>query len=327
MRRLLFATLIFLFAAALALPALIGRVFSSADPLPSNGDGPDQLPISVYFPSTRQVQKLPLGQYLRGVVAAEMPAEFETEALRAQFIVARTYAVRRMKLFGRSDSGGCPLNPAADVCADSASSQAYMDLAELEQKLGPVAAGAHWKRLSQAQVETAGLVLTYQGTLIDPLYHSVSGRVTESAEAYFGKALPYLRSVEDRWGAYAPRLRETRSFTPEEISKALSAGGRRVPASTAIKILDRTDAGRVRTVSIAGVQVSGREFRERLQLRSTDFSVAAVSGKVTVQTQGYGHGVGMSQYGANGMARAGKSYDLILAHYYPKTRISRMFDN
>lgn len=327
MRRLVFVTLVFLFVAALALPALIGRVFSKGDPPRSESDGPDQMPISVYFPADRQIRKLPLGEYLRGVVAAEMPAEFETEALRAQFIVARTYAVRRMRLFGRPENGGCPLNPAADVCADSASSQAYMDLVELERKLGPVAAGAYWKRLSQAQVETAGLVLTHRGELIDPLYHSVSGRVTEDAKAYFGKALPYLRSVDDRWGAYAPRLKETRSFTPDEISKALSTGGRRVPSSTEVEIVDRTETGRVHTVSIAGVQVSGREFRERLQLRSTDFSVTAVGGKVVVQTQGYGHGVGMSQYGANGMARAGKSYEMILAHYYPETRISRMFGN
>lgn len=328
MRRLMLSTACLLVLSLIVLPTLVGRLFgrSAESVSPAAPDGPDGLLVRVYFPEAREIKEIPLGEYLKSVVAGEMPSEFETEALKAQMVAARTYTVRRMQRFNGQGNGGCKLNPNADVCADSRTSQAFMTLAQLEEKIGRVAATAYWKRLGQAQAATAGLVLTYRGDLIDPLYHAVSGKLTEDSADYFGTALPYLRPADDKWGAYSPKLHETRQFTTETLAKLLSSTSKTVPATTSVKVSARTASGRVKTVSVGGVSFTGREFRERLGLRSSDFTVATEDGKVVVRTTGDGHGVGMSQYGANGMAMAGKSFTEILQHYYSGVRLVRMFE-
>ncbi|MFS8639571.1 MAG: SpoIID/LytB domain-containing protein, partial [Symbiobacteriaceae bacterium] len=190
MLRLLLAAALMTAALTLALPVGIGAGvrLPGADPLPvpvlaqwgpaaeaplPEPGGADSLDVRVYFPDRDEIAVMPLGEYLKGVVAAEMPPDFEMEALKAQFVVARTYTVRRMPQFG--GKGGCPLRPEADVCADYRTGQAYMSREELEAKYGPLVAASYWRRLSQAQAETEGEVLTYQGELIDALYHAVSG--------------------------------------------------------------------------------------------------------------------------------------------------------
>ncbi len=335
MRRYLATTLLLLVVALVALPTALGRMAGKAAP-PTAHDPSDTLTVKIYFPQTQTVQAMALGEYLKGVVAAEMPPEFEMEALKSQLVVARTYTVRRMQQFVGPGKGGCPLNAAADVCADPATGQAYISRADLTKRLGTFAAMSLWKRLNQAEAETAGLVLTYRGELIDPLYHSVSGTVTEDAAEYFGQSLPYLKPVDDHWGADAPKLRETRTFNPEALASAFRQNGPGVvvPAAAAkgqsaaqapVQIVSRTATGRVKSVKVGANTVSGREFRERLGLRSTDFTVTMRGGQVLISTHGYGHGVGMSQYGANGMARAGKGFRDILTHYYTGVSVGRIF--
>lgn len=333
MPRFLTITLFLLAAVMLGLPALIGSVGGkpSAQPV---ADGADIIPVKVFFPATKQIESIPLGEYLKSVVAGEMPPEFEMEALKAQFVVARTYTVRRMKQFG--GSGGCPHHPEADVCADFNTSQAFMTLDELTQKHGKLTGQGFWRRLSQAQAETAGQVLTYQGELIDALYHAVSGRKTENSADYFTAAHPYLVSVDDQWGTHSPRLVTQKRFAPDEFARALAPQGRQPPtlAVTAaartgrspVQVTERTAAGRVKRVRVGDLTLTGREFRERLGLRSTDFRVFLEGGELVVETHGDGHGVGMSQYGADGMARVGKSYQEILAHYYKGVTLSRLFE-
>lgn len=333
MQRLLTISLLLLAIVMLALPAAIGSLGQkpAAPPAP---DGADSLPVKVFFPQTDQLESIPLGEYLKRVVAGEMPPEFEMEALKAQFVVARTYTVRRMKQFG--GKGGCSLHPEADVCADHTTSQAFMTLDELIKKHGKLTANSFWRRLSQAQAETAGQVLTYNGELIDALYHAVSGRATENAADYFTTAHPYLVSVDDRWGAHSPTLIAQRRFTPEEFARALGTGGKSptlaVTAATKsgrspVEITARTASGRVKTVRVGDISLTGREFRERLGIRSTDFRVFTQGGELVVETYGNGHGIGMSQYGADGMARAGKSYEEILIHYYKGAIMSRLFES
>lgn len=350
MLRLLLAAALMTAALTLALPVGIGAGvrLPEADPLPvpvlaqwgpaaeaplPEPGGADSLDVRVYFPDRDEIAVMPLGEYLKGVVAAEMPPDFEMEALKAQFVVARTYTVRRMPQFG--GKGGCPLRPEADVCADYRTGQAYMSREELEAKYGPLVAASYWRRLSQAQAETEGEVLTYQGELIDALYHAVSGRMTESAGDYFAADLPYLVPVDDTWGADAPRLVEERRFTPEAFARALGleSGGplAAVQASARagqppVQVTARTAGGRVKTVAIGDLTLTGREVRERLGLRSTDFQVYWEGGEIVVETFGDGHGVGMSQYGAQGMARAGKTYREILTHYYTGVELSRLFE-
>ncbi|HEY8347512.1 MAG TPA: stage II sporulation protein D [Symbiobacteriaceae bacterium] len=334
MRRFGLVALVYLVMALVGVPILLTRL-AAAPPPAESVDGTDLLPIQVYFPDTQEIRSLPLGEYLKGVVAAEMPPEFETEALKAQFIVARTYAVRRMQQFNGPGRGGCPLNPAADVCADPATGQAYMSLEELSAKIGERKAWAYWRRLSRVQAETEGLVIRYQGELIDPLYHAVSGTKTAAADEYYTQSLPYLQSVDDHWGADAPSLVVMESFTPEELAERLSVEGTTIPAAVVtaaaeagkvpVEILERTPSQRVRRVKVGDVVLSGREFRERLNLRSTNFNVSLQDGKIVIETTGYGHGVGMSQYGANGMAKAGKGYQEILNHYYQGITLDRLF--
>lgn len=347
MPRLLLVTLLTVAVVVLALPAAIGSIgypvfrgsaapsgLTEASVSGPVADGADSIPVRVYFPATDTVTEMPLGEYLKGVVAAEMPPDFEMEALKAQFVVARSYVVRRMRQFG--GTGGCPPSPEADICADHTVSQAYMTLDQLAARSGRLAAERFWQRLSQAQEETAGEVLTYHGELIEALYHAVSGRATENAEEYFSTSAPYLVSVDDRWGADAPALVTQTRFDPDEFAAKLEQNGTApvlaVAAATRagrspVEVLQRTSTGRVKLVRIGDVELSGREFRERLGLRSTDFRVFLEEGQIVVETVGSGHGVGMSQWGANGMARAGKGYVEILQHYYPGVRLSRLFES
>lgn len=337
MRRFLVGTVSALVVALVVLPTALGRMSARrsdappAAPAPAQIDSGDSKPVRVYFPATREIREIPLGEYIKGVVAAEMPGAFEMEALKAQFVVARTFTVRRMQAFQGPDKIGCPLNPKADVCADVNSGQAYLSLDDAKKKFGYFAATNLWQRLDKAASETAGQVLVYRGELIEALYHSVSGRMTEDAGEYFGQSLPYLKPVDDHWGASAPRLVESRQFKPEELARLLSVGGKAVPALATggsrapVQVASKTPAGRVKTVRVAGVTFTGKEFRERLGLRSTDFTVAVQNGSVTITTRGYGHGLGMSQYGANGMAKDGKTYQQILIHYYSGARLSHIF--
>jgi stage II sporulation protein D len=341
MRRFLTGGVVVLVVVLLALPAAMGLVARPAPaPLPpkvvaGSAPGPE-LKIRVYFPDTKQVQELPLDEYLVGVVAAEMPPEFHDEALKAQFVVARTYAVRRMRQF--QGKGGCPLSPDADVCADPKTSQAYVTKEAYAKAHGASAAEQLWQRLTQLGQQTAEQVLRYHGEFIDPLYHAISGTVTEDSGSYFPQSLPYLKSVNDHWASIAPPevMNATERRTPETLAEALSRVGKQVavPAlAGAVKsgqepvvIVDRTPTGRVKTVKVLGVTLSGRDFRDALGLKSTNFTVSLDKGSLVIRTTGNGHGVGMSQWGANGMAEAGKSYKEILTYYYTGVDVSQIYD-
>jgi stage II sporulation protein D len=311
----------------------------------SSGDPSDDWPVTVYFPQTKTVQTLPLGEYLVGVVAAEVPLTFAEEAVKAQFVAARTYTLRRMARFRPAGQAGCPLHPAADLCADSRTSQAYKTKAELVEQEGAPAGAAWWARLETARQETAGLVLRYAGELIEPLYHSVSGRLTEDVADVFGTDLPYLKPVDDHWGQGAPSqlLHDEVHFTLDQLAAKLDGA---VPATTSgpggyrctpdgkvealagpsspVRILACTGSGRVKTVQAAGATLTARAFRELLGLRSTDFQLQFKNGQLYIQTQGWGHGLGMSQWGANGMAQAGTGFTEILTHYYPGAKLERI---
>ncbi|HWI65832.1 MAG TPA: stage II sporulation protein D [Symbiobacteriaceae bacterium] len=341
MRRFLLGGLIALVLVLVALPALLGRlsgVHAIAEQSPPVKTGSsDHLPIRVFFPGTRKIETLTLSDYLKGVVAAEMEPDFETEALKAQMVVARTYALRRMQPFVPAGKGGCPDHAGADICADPRTGQAYISKDDLTAKMGAAAANQLWKRLDKVQIETDGQVVRWKGELIDPLYHSVSGTKTEDSGSYYAQSMPYLKSVDDHWGDDSPRLKKTYRFTAEELAKKLFPGKQpqAVPAMASVmktgkppvQVLAYTESGRVKTVKINDVTLTGREFREKLDLQSTNFTVAVEQGQVVVNTVGYGHGVGMSQWGANGMALAGKSYTDILKYYYTGVEVTSVFED
>lgn len=249
--------------------------------------------------------ELELEEYIVGVVAKEMPASFNKEALKAQAIAARTYALRLIK--------------EGKKLTDTVSTQAYMDTNEMK---------AMWKndfdyyynKIKDAVNETKDLVMTYNNEYIYAIYHSTSNGYTESAFNVFGYDYPYLQTVESKWDLNASSYEKEKTIDFETLSKFL---GFDFNINSIIEI-KRNDYGRIETVAVDEHYYSGIEFRNLLGLRSTDFDIVNNDGFIKITTKGYGHGVGMSQYGANGMAKEGYNYENILHHYYKNISITSL---
>ncbi len=293
----------------LTLPAIPSP---AAEPVPSPGqwDGARTLRV---LGRDGQTAEMSMADYLWGVVAAEMPASFEPEALRAQAVCARTYSL--WKLQAGSHSG-----QEADVCADSSCCQAYISPEEAAQRWGEAAAGAYTAKIAAAVADTDGQVLTYGGELIQAVFFSSASGSTEDAAAVWGKSLPYLVSVDSPEGDEVPNYRSTVTLTAEQVKKLAGEAGLGTDLSGEpgewFQNLTRTASGRVASVELGGAELSGGAARSLFALRSACFDVSEKDGVFTFTVTGYGHGVGMSQYGANAMAREGVGWRDILAHYY-----------
>lgn len=327
---------VFLVLVVLIVPALLVRWLGTDEPLPGplpGGDAivPDPPPgplqdmgidVLVYFDATGQTVAIPLEEYVTGVVAAEMPPAFADEALKAQAVLARTYAVRKMRAFG--GPGGCGDIEDADVCGDFRD-QAYVTYPELVQKLGEAQARAYWQRIVAAVTATAGEIVTYEGEPIVAVYHSTSAGMTEDAAEVWGHAYPYLQPVpsDDRTSfRYEEQTRIPLGQVASEFGVSALPAAAGEPAVAAV---GQTAGGRVRSVRIGTETVPATEFRQRLGLRSTNFVLREEGGELVITTYGYGHGVGMSQFGANEMAEAGRDYREIIAHYYQGVEVHYMF--
>ena len=259
-----------------------------------------------------KVVEMELNEYLTGVVLAEMPVSFEPEAQKAQAVVARTYTMRAYRRGGKHDG--------AAVCTDSTCCQAYISPAEYLES-GGTQSGVD--RIRGAVEATDGQVLTYGGELIEATYFSCSGGVTEDAAAVWGADYPYLQSVESPGEEGAAHYSDTVRFTAAQFEAALGRGLGGSPTSW-FGVTTYTTGGGVASMEIGGQVYKGTKLRSLLGLRSTAFTVAADSKGVTITTKGFGHRVGMSQYGADAMAVLGSSYEEILAHYYRGTTLERL---
>ncbi|WP_410770629.1 stage II sporulation protein D [Fontibacillus sp. BL9] len=281
----------------------------------------DKTPVRVYLTDTGAVETLPLEQYVTGVLAAEMPADFELEALKAQAIAARTFIVRRL---AAGDVSGVP-GGKADV-VDTVDHQAYLPQKTLKQwaKNGK---GGKLAKLEQAVQETRGIVMTYQGKPITASFFSASGGYTENSEEYWSVRVPYLRSVPSPWDSLAnPNNEETVTLSLNDVFRKLgqtvpavpvSAGGKKNASSVNLfRTISFTSGQRVKEIQVGDAVYTGREIREKLGLRSSQFKIRQDGSNVEITTYGYGHGVGMSQWGANGMAQKGYTTTQILKHYY-----------
>ena len=257
------------------------------------------------------VEQQELEEYLVGVVLAEMPASFEEEALKAQAVVARTYTLRANQTGGKHGDGS--------VCTDYACCQAYID-PEVYCRQGGT--GENVDKIRRAVMATAGQVLTYGGELIEATYFSCSGGTTEDAVAVWGNDYPYLQSVDSPGEEHAAHYTDTVTFTPAEFSGALDPALSGSPKNW-FGAVTYTDGGGVDTMVIGGKTYKGTELRQKLGLRSTAFTVSAGE-TISITTRGYGHRVGMSQYGADAMALSGKGYEEILTHYYQGTVLSSL---
>ena len=266
-----------------------------------------------------QVSELTMADYLWGVVAAEMPASFEPEALRAQAVCARTYSLWKLGSQSHKDGG-------ADICADSSCCQAYISPEDAAQKWG-ANAEAYSQKIAGAVADTDAQILTYNGAPIQAVFFSSAAGSTagEDAAAVWGKALPYLVSVESPEGEEVPNYRSTVTLTADQVKKTVSEAGLGADLSGEpsawFQNLTRTASGRVASVELGGISLSGGACRSLFALRSACFDVSEQDGAFTFSVTGYGHGVGMSQYGANAMAQEGAGWRDILTHYYTGAEI------
>ncbi|RZI52809.1 stage II sporulation protein D [Aeribacillus pallidus] len=270
--------------------------------------------VPIYRSQEKKIDEVPLEEYVVGVVAAEMPAEFEKEALKAQALAARTYIVK--ELFTGQNVG----SPKGAVVTDTELHQVYKNEEEL-RRIWKKDFDWKIKKIKEAVAETRGQILTYDDKPIDASFFSTSNGYTENSEAIWPNALPYLKSVESPWDEKSEKFLAREVFTVQEFEQKL---GIKIGKGNSIgKIIERTPGHRVALVEINGKKFTGREIREKLGLRSTDFSWTLKGDQIIVTTKGYGHGVGMSQYGANFMAQEGKNYKEIVSHYYQGIEISQ----
>lgn len=259
-------------------------------------------------------EQMTLERYLTGVVRGEMPASFEMEALRAQAAAERSYVYYQLAA-GRKDA-----HPDADFCTDHTCCSAYLSETAAREKWG--GDFAPWNtRVEQAVSDTDGQVVLYNGRPILAVFHSSSAGRTAAAGDVWSGDLPYLVSVDSPEGEETvPNYYSTVTFTAAEAKEKL------LTAHPELKLSGTPDrwfgaaaengSGRVETVSVGGTDIEGTELRRIFGLRSACFTVAADSESVTFRVTGYGHGVGMSQYGANQLAREGKTWQEILEWYY-----------
>jgi len=282
--------------------------------------------VSLYINSSEKVEKLPFEEYVKGVLAAEMPASFHMEALKAQAVAARTYAYKRLRAVG---GHGCSLHPGADICDDPTHCQGWIAKGDMLKKWGIFSYYHYFSKISQAVNSTEGLIIIYQNEPIDPLFFSTSNGKTENSEDVWEKAIPYLRSVTSPGEENSPHFFAVQEFSVSEIVSRLKQKWPDIVIDSKNpeihwKIIEKSEGGRVKTLQVGNKIIKGTEFREILGLKSTDFRWERSGNKIKIETCGYGHGVGMSQYGANAMAKAGANYEEILKHYYSGVQIKKI---
>lgn len=253
--------------------------------------------------SNGNIEEIELEEYVIGVVAAEMPAAFNKEALKAQSVAARTYALKSIQ--------------EGTILTDNEKTQSYKDIEQLKELWGNNF-DTYFNKIKNAVNDTKGQALIYNGEYIEALYHSTSNGYTEDSYEVFGNKYPYLVIVDSIWDVNASSYLRDKTFTFDEINNLLNTS---FDNHSIIEILEKTNSGRISRIKIDDNYYSGTELRNLLGLRSTDFDIEINDNNITFTTRGYGHGVGMSQYGANGMGNVGKTYTQILNHYYPKTII------
>lgn len=267
------------------------------------------------------VRELTLREYLIGVVAAEMPAGFPEEALKAQAVAARTYTLYKTALY--ADGEGATAHPDADLCDDPTHCEAFADLETQAASLWGDGAEIYRQRIEQAVDSTDGLILIYDEEPIAAVFCAASTPLTESAADVWGSDLPYLISVESPGGQDCSRYEDTVTISQEAFAAAVQADWPEAdfskPPAEWFNDSHRSQAGSVLDVLVGGVRLTGSEVRQTVGLNSANFTVRVQGDDLVFSTVGYGHGVGLSQYGARYLALEGRTYDQILGHYYPGT--------
>ena len=278
--------------------------------------------IKLLHADTGEIEELPLDTYLLGVVSAEMPANFEQEALNAQALVARTYTIYSI-VHNNGKHGD------ADICDDSGCCQAWISKEDRMARWDEAERENNWRKIEIAVNTTAGKIITYNGEVIDAFFHSNSGGTTEApVNVWGGTNYPYLQSVEtageDAYSQYSSEVVLTKEELKNKILEKHADFSIDYSQSDCIQILEYTESGRVKTIKIGNLNLSGVEVRTLLGLRSANFEVSIDGDNIKFSVKGYGHGVGMSQTGADSMAKQGSNYEEIVKHFYTGVEITEM---
>ena len=276
--------------------------------------------ISLLHKKTGEVEQVKLDEYLCNVVSAEMPATFEQEALKAQAIVARTYTTYKI-LNKKHDN--------ADICDDSTCCQAWISKDDRLAKWEENQRESNWQKICSAVNETSGKIITYENKPIDAFFHSNSGGITEvPVNVWGGTGYPYLQSVEtsgeNTYTQYASEVTLSQEELINKLKEKYSDISIDFTNSDDIKILEYTESTRVKTVKFGNHEISGVEARTLFGLKSTNFEISRDGNNIKFSVKGYGHGVGMSQTGADSMAKNGSRAEEIIKHFYTGVEITEV---
>lgn len=304
-----FLWLVFTSVIVLGIPCLMINIFTPPEKSV-------QKTVKVYFKDKEEILEMDFEEYIKGVVMAEMPATFEIEALKAQAVAARSYALHKMKS-GKEDNG-------ADVCTDFAHCQAYITDEKARANWGENADN-NFKKIEKAVSDTSGKIMEYNGDVITAVFHSTSSGATESAIDVWGGDVPYLMGVKSEGEHLSPRYLSTVTVNIDVFREKLKQENGKVDFSKpVIADIDRSESGGIKSIALYGEKFKGTRIRSLFSLRSTNFDMSIDGENVIFNVKGNGHGVGMSQYGANYMASVGKKYDEILLTYYTGVKICDM---
>lgn len=276
--------------------------------------------VKVLHAKDNNVEEMELDTYLYGVVSAEMPVSFEKEALKAQAVVARTYTIYKI-----TNSVG--KHEGADICDNSNCCQAWISKENRFSKWEGQDKEENWNKIVSAVEETKGKIVTYQGEAINAFFHSNSGGTTEApVNVWGGSGYPYLQAVqtagEDGYSQYYSEVTLSKDELTKKMRNKYSDFSINFEDEGQIKVIEHTEGGRVKTIKIGNKNLSGVEARSMFGLKSANFEIKREGDKIKFTVIGYGHGVGMSQTGADSMAKSGSSYEDIIKHFYTGVEIT-----
>lgn len=274
--------------------------------------------IKLLHTKTGEIEEIPLDEYLYGVVSSEMPANFELEALKAQAVVARTYTIYKM-INGSKHDG-------ANICDSASCCQAWISKEDRLAKWNDEEKDKNWEKIVSAVEQTKGKIITYDNKPINAFFHSNSGGTTENVEnVWGGTGYPYLQTVvtvgEDAYSQYSSEA----CFTNDEVLQKIKEYHQNVSIDfsndSEIQILENTESGRVKKIKFGNIEITGTEARIIFGLKSAMFTIEKSNENIKFKVLGYGHGVGMSQTGADSLAKQGYNYEEIIKHYYTGVEI------
>lgn len=308
----LFGIIISIIICIIGLPVLIVQLMNVTTSPPKDVSGET---ISVYIAKEDKVVDMNVADYLKGVVAAEMPASFEIEALKAQAIAAHSYLTARMKNYELNSTP--PEHKGAMTCTDYTHCKAWISEADRKAAWEESVRDSNWAKICDAVDSTINVTMTFNDEPVNAVFHSTSSGMTEASKDVWGGDIPYLQSVESVGDMQSPKYSSNMVLSIEDFMKKAEEKITDVDWSKElISNINRSSSGGIVTLSVGGQEIKGTLFRTIYELRSTNIEFDITDSTITMNVKGYGHGVGMSQYGANYLAQQGKTYKEILENYY-----------